>query len=141
MKKNLQLLLLAASLFCCYTSNAQAPSLGTAAAFVLFTKTGAVTNTGISQVTGNVGTNTTGGAITGFGNVNGVMHNSDGAAQDADDDLLILYTQLDTISPTLSHAPLMGGDTLIAGIYAIAGNSKFHHPSAIGFFADISFNI
>jgi len=46
---------------------AQAPPLGTAAGFVLFSTIGAVGNTGISQITGNVGTNN--GAITGFGNV------------------------------------------------------------------------
>jgi hypothetical protein len=34
-----------------------------------------VGNTGISQITGNVGTNS--GAVTGFGNVNGVMHTAD----------------------------------------------------------------
>ncbi|MEO8150772.1 MAG: hypothetical protein ABI723_24275, partial [Bacteroidia bacterium] len=36
---------------------AQAPNLGTAANFVLFSTNGAVSNSGISQVTGNVGTN------------------------------------------------------------------------------------
>lgn len=40
----------------------QAPNLGTAAGFVLFSTDGAVSNTGISQLTGNVGTN--GGSIT-----------------------------------------------------------------------------
>ena len=33
------------------------PNMGTAANYVLFTTTGAVSNTGISQYTGNVGTN------------------------------------------------------------------------------------
>ena len=66
------------SVFCQHTM-AQAPTLGTAGDFVLFTASGAVTNTGNSFITGNVGTNT--GAITGFGNVNGVMHTSDGAPQ------------------------------------------------------------
>jgi hypothetical protein len=48
------------------------PSLGMASDFALFTSVGAVTNTGITHVTGNVGTNS--GSNTGFGNVNGVMH-------------------------------------------------------------------
>jgi len=54
---------------------AQAPNLGTAANFVLFSTDGEVTNSGISHLTGNVGTNN--GSSTGFGNVNGVMHDND----------------------------------------------------------------
>ncbi|MCK9401571.1 MAG: hypothetical protein M0Q51_16470, partial [Bacteroidales bacterium] len=66
---------------------AQAPPLGTAAEFVLFSSVGAVSNTGISQLTGNVGTNS--GSSTGFGNVNGVMHDNDGASAQCAADLLI----------------------------------------------------
>lgn len=101
---------------------AQAPTLGTAGNFALFTSSGAVTNTGNSFITGNVGTNT--GAVTGFGNVNGVMHTSDGATGAAAADLLTAYKQLNTTTSTASHAPLLGnGDTLRAGVYAIAGNT------------------
>lgn len=101
---------------------AQAPTLGTAGNFILFTSSGAVTNTGNSFITGNVGTNT--GAITGFGNVNGVMHTSDGATGTASADLLKAYNQLNTTTSTASHAPLLGnGDTLRAGVYAITGNT------------------
>ncbi len=53
----------------------QSINLGTTSDFVLFSSVGAVTNTGISQITGNVGSNL--GASTGFGNVNGVMHDED----------------------------------------------------------------
>lgn len=103
-------------------SKAQAPSLGTAASFALFTTVGAVGNTGTSQITGNVGTNS--GGITGFGNVNGVMHNADGATLAAAADLMQAYIQLDTITPNFFHAPLLGnGDTMIAGVYSIAGNT------------------
>jgi len=52
------------------------PNLGTAGSFVLFSSSGAVTNVGNSQITGNVGTNS--GACSGFGNVNGKMHVADG---------------------------------------------------------------
>jgi hypothetical protein len=100
----------------------QAPNLGTAGSFVLFTSTGAVGNTGISQVTGNVGTN--GGAITGFGNVNGVMHTTDGATLAASAALTTAYAQLNTALQTATHAPLLGnGETLTAGTYAISGNT------------------
>ncbi|HEX8461079.1 MAG TPA: ice-binding family protein [Segetibacter sp.] len=101
---------------------AQAPGLGTAANFVLFTASGAVTNTGTSQLTGNVGTNT--GAITGFGNVNGQMHTSDGATASAAADLITAYNKLDTTTSTASHAPQLGnGESLDAGVYFISGNS------------------
>ncbi len=99
---------------------AQAPTLGTAANFVLFSAIGAVSNTGISQLTGNIGTNS--GASTGFGNVNGVMHDDDGASTQCAADLLIAYNQLDAAIPTFFPAPLLGnGDTLTAGVYKISG--------------------
>lgn len=99
---------------------AQAPTLGTAANFVLFTSVGAVTNTGISQITGNVGSNS--GAGTGFGNVNGVMHSSNGTTGTCSADLTIAYNQLNSAIPDFFHAPLLGnGDTLVPGVYNISG--------------------
>ncbi|MFP5041740.1 ice-binding family protein [Parasediminibacterium sp. JCM 36343] len=99
-------------------SFAQAPVLGTAANFILFSSDGAVTNTGQTILTGNVGTNN--GPVTAFGNVNGVMHDNDGATAQASADLLIAYNQLNFATPTLFPSSLLGnGDTLIAGIYKI----------------------
>ncbi len=98
----------------------QAPNLGTAANFVLFSTDGAVSNTGISQITGNVGTN--GGSSTAFGNVNGVMHDNDGASAQCAADLLIAYNQLNSAIPTYFPAPLLGdGATILPGIYSISG--------------------
>ena len=77
---------------------AQAPSLGTAADFVLFSTNGAVSNSGISQLTGNVGTNN--GSSTNFGNVNGVMHDGDGSSGQCASDLLITYNQLNNAIPS-----------------------------------------
>lgn len=72
-KKALNLFTLITSFFAFSISvQAQVPNLGTAANFVLFTTNGAVTNTGSSQLTGHVGSNV--GGSTGFGNVDGVMH-------------------------------------------------------------------
>jgi hypothetical protein len=97
----------------------QAPTLGTAANFVLFSTDGAVSNTGLSQLTGNVGTNN--GSSTAFGNVNGVMHDNDGASAQAAADLLIAYNLLNSSIPTFFPSPLLGkGVTLNAGIYSIA---------------------
>lgn len=104
---------------------AQAPDLGTAADFVLFTSVGAVGNTGTSHLTGNVGTNS--GDITINVNVNGVIHRQDGATLQASADLLTLYSQLNTATSTMAHAPLLGnGDTLNAGVYAISGDASLN---------------
>ncbi len=97
----------------------QAPNLGTAANFVLFSTDGAVSNSGISQLTGNVGTNN--GSSTAFGNVNGVMHDNDGTSAQCASDLLIAYNQLNSTIPAFFPAPLLGnGQTLIAGVYSIS---------------------
>ena len=101
------------------TAFGQAPSLGSAANFVLFSTSGAVTNTGISQLTGNVGTNV--GASTGFGNVNGNMHDVDAASALAATDLLSAYNALNTMAATFTlGTPLGNGDTLIPGVYLIS---------------------
>jgi hypothetical protein len=97
----------------------QAPNLGTAASFVLFSAVGAVSNTGISQLTGNIGTNS--GAISSFGNVNGVMHSADAATAQATTDLQAAWYYLDVLAPTLVHGPVLGsGETLYAGVDTIA---------------------
>ncbi|HLF53083.1 ice-binding family protein [Flavobacterium sp.] len=97
----------------------QAPTLGTAANFVLFTTSGAVSNTGITHLTGDVGTNS--GSITGFGNVNGIMQNSNGATAQCAADLLIAYNQLNSAIPTFFPAPLLGnGQILTPGVHAIS---------------------
>jgi len=78
---------------------AQAPPLGTAADFVLFTSVGAVSNIGttdrakcLTHLTGNVGFQT--GSITGFANVNGLIHSGDGASNACAAILLIAYNFL-----------------------------------------------
>jgi hypothetical protein len=100
-------------------SFAQTPNLGSAANFALFSSAGAVGNTGISQITGNVGTNV--GAITGFGNVNGVMHIADAATAQAAIDLQAAWFYLSTLTPTAAIGPVLGsGQTIFAGVYTIA---------------------
>lgn len=96
----------------------QSIQLGTAANFVLFTSDGAMSNTGISQLTGNVGTNN--GSSTSFGNVNGQMHDNDLVSAQCATDLLVAYLQLDNLVPTFFPAPLLGnGQILMSGIYSI----------------------
>ncbi len=124
--KKLLLCIVTAILLCFPNINfAQAPDLGTAAKFVLFSSVGAVGNTGISHLTGNVGTNS--GSSTGFGNVNGQMHDNDGESAKASTDLLTAYNQLNSTVPTFFPAPLLGnGDTLNAGVYSISGDATLN---------------
>lgn len=104
---------------------AQAPDLGTAADFVLFSTNGAVSNTGISQLTGNIGTNN--GSSTAFGNVNGVMHDNDGGSAQCAADLLNAYNKLNSSIPDFFPSPLLGnGVTLIPGVYSIAGEATLN---------------
>ncbi|MFI5148840.1 MAG: ice-binding family protein [Bacteroidia bacterium] len=102
-----------------YRSYAQAPPMGTTVNFVLFSSVGAVSNTGISQLTGDVGTNS--GSSTAFGNVNGQMHDNDLVSGQCAADLNTAYLALNAAIPTFFPAPLMGnGQILNAGIYSIA---------------------
>jgi hypothetical protein len=125
---NTRLLYLLASsilLFMPFVNFGQAPDLGTAANFVLFSTDGAVSNTGISQLTGNVGTNN--GSSTAFGNVNGVMHDGDASSAQCASDLLIAYNHLNSAIPTFFPAPLLGnGTTLNKGIYSISGEATLN---------------
>lgn len=98
---------------------AQAPTLGAAANFVLFSTNGAVSNTGISHITGDVGTNN--GSSTAFGNIDGTMHDGDAASIQCASDLLIAYNQLNVAIPGFFPASLLGnGQTVNAGVYFIS---------------------
>ena len=120
MNRLLPLLLVSATFM--FTSNeveAQVITMGTTADFVLFSSNGAITNTGASHLTGHVGTNA--GSSTGFGNVDGIMHDQDGASALAMADLNVLYGQLDNATATLFPAPLLGnGLTLTPGVHYIS---------------------
>ena len=111
----------------------QAPNLGSAADFVLFSSVGAVTNVGttddakyLTYLTGNVGTNS--GSSTGFGNVNGVMHDGDGASNTCAADLLLAYNFLDAAIPDSTILdPVLGNDsTILAGTYLLAGATSLN---------------
>lgn len=107
-----------------FTVNAQAPTLGTAANFVVFSANGAVssnvTNSLMTHLTGNVGTNMSGGTSTGFGNVNGNIQDNNLVSQLAAADLLIAYNQLNALIPNFFPSALLGnGATFGAGVYFI----------------------
>ena len=97
--------------------------LGTAAPFAVLAGTPAITNTGPSTITGNVGI-APALAVTGFppGTVGGATHKGDAIAIQAQSDLTTAYTDAAGRSVTATHGTL-GGLTLIAGVYTAGGTT------------------
>jgi hypothetical protein len=97
--------------------------LNSAGNFTLFSSLGAVANTGISGVIGDIGSNS--GAVSGWSSsiVVGSLHNANSVTAQAKIDLAAGYNKLINIPTTDStHAPAFGsGDTLTQGVYKIAG--------------------
>jgi hypothetical protein len=98
---------------------------GTVADFMLFTGVGAVENTGISTITGNIGSNA--GAIAGFGApsvLNGVIENSNAVTAQAYADLNAACLQLQGLTATITdHSAVFGspaGETIYPGVYTVA---------------------
>ncbi|RAR47058.1 ice-binding family protein [Flavobacterium lacus] len=114
-------------LYFCFIFNASAQcsvNFGASSQFALFTVSGAVGNTGISSVTGDIGTHA--GAITGFETptqIYGTIHNPGDLTYQASADLLTAFNELlNTSSTNGSHTPAFGnGETLFAGVYSIGG--------------------
>lgn len=125
--KKILLLATSVALFCANTPlSAQAPVLGSVANFALFSTNGAVSNTGLSHLTGDVGTNN--GSSTNFGNVDGVMHDADGTTAIAAAALTIAYNQLNAAIPNYFPAPLLGnGQILVPGTYAIGESATLNN--------------
>ncbi|MFI0709752.1 ice-binding family protein, partial [Streptomyces inhibens] len=97
--------------------------LGTAATYGVLANT-AVTNTGPTVVTGDLGVSPA-GAVTGFnppGTVTGTIHVNDAAAAQAQNDLLIGYANA-LVRPVTATVPTeLGGTTLTPGVYkALSG--------------------
>jgi hypothetical protein len=103
-----------------------APAMASMADFVLFNSIGAITNTGTSFITGDVGSNSA--LIFGFsGNVNGTQHSGDGATATGVTDLNNLYTSLSGTASTTTHGVVMGnGETLNGQVYAITGSATIN---------------
>ncbi len=102
----------------------QVLNLGTLTNFAAYSGTGAVSNTGTSVLTGDIGTNV--GAISGFGlpsTLNGSIYNADTTTTQAKIDLLRVYIHLSDLFVTnTTHAAAFGsGETIFPGVYSIAG--------------------
>ncbi|MEX2428447.1 MAG: ice-binding family protein, partial [Bacteroidales bacterium] len=128
MKKQLQNVMMAVLLLLLPSViKAQAPPLGAAADFALFTSVGAMQNVGTYQyltlITGDVGTNS--GSNSNFGNVNGVMHAGDGVTTQSTADLITARDFLVAANHDSAIInPVIGNDsTLYAGTYLFPGEA------------------
>lgn len=100
----------------------QAPNLGTADSFVLFTVNGAFNNTGPSNLTGDVGTNL--GAFTGFppGVVNGQVHVADSTSAQAAADVIAAYDFLTGIVCDSTIGITLGNNQILTpNVYCLGG--------------------
>jgi hypothetical protein len=96
---------------------AQAPDLGTAATFTLFTAKGAFTNTGATRATGDIGTDA--GDLTGFpaGIVTGAMQVENAASAQAATDVRAAYGDLSAVACGVTTGVSLGGQTLTPNTY------------------------
>lgn len=126
MQKFLRMVVMSASILFTSQVTAQAPELGATSDFAIFSSNGAISNTGLSHITGNVGTNN--GSSTNFGNVDGVMNDANGATASAAASLTIAYDLLNAAIPNFFPAPLLGnGQTLFAGTYSIGQGASLNN--------------
>jgi len=99
------------------------PDVGSMVNFTIFTTTGAVANTGVSPVTGSIGSNL--GAISGYSSVTGNIENANSVTAQGVIDVQALYTEIANMMTTEPlHIPVFGtilGETLFAGIYQNGG--------------------
>ncbi len=104
------------------TVNAAGPAsvgLGTATSFAILAGTPAVTNTGPTTITGDLGISPA-AAVTGFppGIVNGTIHAADTVALQAKSDLVTAYNDAAGRTPVTAVAgDTLGGKTLVGGVY------------------------
>ena len=105
-----------------HESSAQAPVLGLATSYALFTASGDFNNSGATEVTGDIGTNS--GLLTGFppGTLTGTSHVMDAASEDVAKDVDAAYTSLaDFTQGSALGATLGAGQTITAGTYHVGG--------------------
>ena len=96
------------------------PNLGNASSFALFTSVGAFTNTGLSNILGDAGTNV--GAYTGNPTVDGQVHVADTLSNLAAIDLNNAYNTMSSLSClTVLVVTLGSNQTLTPSIYCLGG--------------------
>jgi hypothetical protein len=103
----------------------QAPSLGTASGFALFTGSGAFGNTGgATNVTGDIGTNV--GTISGFppGVLSGSAHAANATSASAATDVASAYSFLNSVACGSVIGTSLGGQTLTPNNYCIGASAS-----------------
>jgi gliding motility-associated-like protein len=100
------------------------PPMGSAADFALFSSSGAVTNVGLSNIIGNVGSNS--GGVSGFGNVNGQMHDGTPQSIAAAAALNTAYLNIGSQAPTMFLTVNFGGQTLGPAVYDVPAASAMN---------------
>ncbi len=103
-----------------YAAGPATVGLGTAAPFAVLAGTPAVTSTGSTVITGDLGISP-GAAVTGFppGTVNGTIHKADAVAVQAKTDLVTAYDAAAGRTPvTAVTGDTLGGLTLVGGVYS-----------------------
>jgi len=108
------------------SANPSAPSLSTAQTYVVLGAS-AVTNTGGTAITGDLGVSSPGISPTGFppGTITGTIHSGDAASAQAQGDLTPAYNALaaKTCNTSLSGQDL-GGRTLTQGVYCFTSSAQ-----------------
>ena len=120
MKSKLLLIIFITLLFYPKVNFGQAPNLGTASGFALFTSNGAFGNVGATSVIKDIGTNA--GALTGFppGTLVGQIHVADTASAQAATDLETAYNYLSGITcDTAIGTNLGSGQVLTPKVYCL----------------------
>lgn len=103
----------------------QAPNLGSVSSFALFTAAGAVSNTGTTEIWGNVGTFV--GAYSGSPTVYGQVHVADPAAAQAALAVDSVYSYLSGVTCDSVIGPILGnGQVLTPRVYCLGGASSIN---------------
>ena len=106
-----------------YAAGPAPVGLGTADSFAILAGTPAVTSTGATTITGNVGIHPA-ASVTGFppGIVNGTIYKATAVAMKAKSDLVIAYNAAAGRTPaTMVAGGILGGKTLVGGVYNAGG--------------------
>lgn len=105
----------------------QAPALGTASDFALFTSIGAFENSGSSVISGDIGSNST--AVNGFppGVVDGIIHSTpDATTLQAATDLLAAYNDLSGRTGVIVISTTLEGQLLTPGLYDLGAAASLN---------------
>ena len=116
------ILIVAILLFFPKINYSQAPNLGTASNFTLFTADGAFTNTGATNVTGDVGTNL--GAFSGFppGVLDGQIYVVDATSSQAATDVITAYDFLTGVACDTTIGVTLGNNQILTpNVYCLGG--------------------